>query len=148
MTGGSIWDSLWSLRDAHLGPFLRFCVVGVLNTLVHLVAFYLQADLLHWEHNLAATLSFLLAAANGYALNHVWTFRMSESWKIGGLLGYIMVNLVGLGINVGALNLVLLLYDPPLKLIAQLPGIPIAMIVNFLLSRYLVFRKPVAGRSQ
>lgn len=128
------------VHEERLQSFLRFCVVGAVSSSVHLSAFYVQADLPGWDHNLSATISFVVAAANGYALNHVWTFRMREHWKLGGQFGHIFVNLAGLAINVGSLNLLLCYFDPPLKLIAQLPGIPIALIANFLLSRFLVFR--------
>ncbi len=132
---------LLALTENHFLPFVRFSVVGAVSAVVHLGAFYIQADLLAIEHNIAALGSFLLAAANGYALNHFWTFRMTETWTLGGLLGYVVVNIAGLLVNMAALNLTLYFFDPPMKWYAQLPGIPVAAIVNFLLTRFVVYRK-------
>ncbi len=83
-----------------VGQLLRFCVVGVSNTLVSLVAF---AALLHLglHYLVASVLAFAAGAVNGYVLNRLWTFRASSTWRSRTL--YVGVQLVGVALNAALL---------------------------------------------
>ena len=54
--------------------FIRFCVVGVLNTIIDLGLFALLTRLLELDPLIANLVSFSTGAANSFLLNKYWTF--------------------------------------------------------------------------
>lgn len=91
--------------------FLRFAVVGVINTLVDWLAFFLLVGFIPFLTNLeplAKAISFLLAVINSFVLNSSWTFKeeveSGKRWGIGFWdarrgFKFLATSLVGLGIN-------------------------------------------------
>jgi|SRR3954451_12079836 putative flippase GtrA len=56
----------------------KFCAVGASGYVVNLAVYWLLLDYGNLHYILAATCSFLVAVANNYLLNRVWTFRGSR----------------------------------------------------------------------
>ena len=56
-------------------PFLKYCVVGVLGTLLDLAALFVFVEYVGIAVIPATTLSFLLAVTNNFILNKTWTFK-------------------------------------------------------------------------
>ena len=122
----------------------KFLIVGLLGTLTNLALFYILAD--RWEFAAlpVSTCTFFISSIQNYYLNHKWTFSDRTGDQPVGLLSYakyLFVALAGLGINLFLLWWLLLLFSLPLKVIAQGVGIAGGTIINFLGSRYWVFRK-------
>ena len=85
----------------------------------------------------AMSLAFAAGAVNGYTLNRVWTFK-AGSFRAQGLARYILVQGLGLGLNVGllaalveALNLA--------SIPAQAIVLPFISLVTFALNRRWTF---------
>ena len=57
--------------------FIRFCIVGVLNTVIDLGLFALLTRLIGLDPLVAHTISFSTGAANSFLLNKYWTFGIS-----------------------------------------------------------------------
>lgn len=57
--------------------FFKFGIVGVLNTLVHLIVLYLLVELFSVWYVLASFIAYLFAVSNSFVLNTVWTFRVN-----------------------------------------------------------------------
>jgi putative flippase GtrA len=119
--------------------FLRFGVVGVMNTVLTLVA-YAAAIRVGVRYLPAAAGAFTLGALNGFVLNRAWTFEHRGRALTSGAR-YAAVQLVGLGANVA-----LLWTAVHLAALGHLPGelaaaAPVT-VLTFCLSRLWVFRSP------
>jgi dolichol-phosphate mannosyltransferase len=122
---------------------LRFCLVGVAGTLVNLTVFTLGVEWIGAGPNVAATLAFAVAVTQNFALNRIWTFRRAASALVrhaGAWVKYVLVNLLGLGINLVVLNTVLLIWGAGRGIVGQALGIVAGMASNFAMSRHFVFR--------
>ena len=77
-----------------------------------------------------------------YILNHLWSFKKYVNYDLNlkSYLKYVSVNIFGLIANLIVLNLILIEFQPSLKVIAQLCGILVGTIFNYILSRVYVFK--------
>ncbi|KAB0670444.1 GtrA family protein [Oryzomonas sagensis] len=120
-----------------IGEFIKFVLVGLLNTGVDVVIFFLltRAGIPYVP---AQVVSYSCGAANSYLLNKVWTFR-SCGLSYAEVIRFATVNLVSLGISVIALSL---LHDAAgLGLAAAKGGATVtALAANFLGNKLWVFR--------
>lgn len=125
-------------RHRHsLGEFLKFSLVGVLNTGVDIAIFFI----LTWlgvPYLAAQIISYSSGAANSYLLNKVWTFR-SCGLSYAEMVRFAVVNLASLGISVAALRF--FHADAGLTLAAA-KGIATlaALVANFLGNKLWVFK--------
>ncbi|WP_084286128.1 GtrA family protein [Solirubrobacter soli] len=126
-----------------MARFVRFCLVGVLNTVVTL-GVYAVALRLAVPYLPAGALAYGLGAVNGFVLNRAWTFRVR-----GHPMRYATV--VGIGL---ALNALLLRCAVGMNVPRGLAEVAVAApvtLVTFALSRRWAFasdvtsRKPQAG---
>ena len=83
--------------------FLKFGVVGASGMVVHLGVLYLLRDGVHVNQYVANTIGFVTAATTNYILNRIWTFRSKEKQVAVEYLKFILVSVIGLGINNGTL---------------------------------------------
>lgn len=120
--------------------FIRFCIVGVVNTAVDFAAFSILFYSLRIDAVPANIVSFGLAMTNSYLLNKVWSFRgNARAMKFPAQYAlFVVVSLCGLAMNTGILVLGMYYQLPPL--LAKVLGAVIAPVWNFLGYRYLVFR--------
>lgn len=120
-----------------IGEFVKFALVGVLNTGIDVAAFFL----LTWmgvPYVAAQVVSYSSGAANSYLLNKLWTFR-SCGLSYAEIVRFVIVNLVSLGISVVSLTF---LYDTAgLGLASAKGGATVcALAANFLGNKLWVFR--------
>lgn len=91
-------------RHRHsIGEFVKFSLVGLLNTGVDVAIFFL----LTWlgiQYVTAQIVSYSCGAGNSYLLNKFWTFR-SSGLSYSEIMRFTIVNLVSLGISVIVLTL-------------------------------------------
>jgi putative flippase GtrA len=91
-------------RHRHtFGEFVKFALVGLLNTGVDVAIFFLLTRI-GTPYVAAQMVSYSCGAANSYLLNKVWTFR-SSGLSYAELIRFMVVNLVSLGISVAVLSL-------------------------------------------
>ncbi len=117
--------------------FVKFALVGILNTGVDVVIFFL----LTWLGVLylaAQVVSYTSGAANSYLLNKIWTFR-SCGLSYSEMIRFTVVNLASLGISVATLSL---LHGGAGMGLAAAKGIATvcALMANFLGNKLWVFR--------
>lgn len=120
-----------------IGEFVKFALVGILNTGVDVAIFFL----LTWlgiPYVAAQVVSYSCGTANSYLLNKIWTFR-SCGLSYAEIVRFVVVNLASLGISVVALAL---LHDTAGLGLAASKGIATvcALAVNFLGNKLWVFR--------
>ena len=109
---------------------VRFCVVGVSNTLVTLISFALLAHV-GVPRTVASAMAFALGATNGYFLNRSWTFH-SERRGPATVARYVAVQ--GLGALLSAVAIGLLR--------SEFLVLPLVTVITFTLARRLVFGGP------
>ena len=125
-------------RHRHsIGEFMKFALVGLLNTAVDVVIFFL----LTWVNTpyvAAQVVSYSCGAANSYLLNKFWTFR-SSGLSYAEVVRFTVVNLVSLAISIVALTL--LHETAGLDLAVSKAGATVcALAANFLGNKLWVFR--------
>lgn len=91
-------------RHRHsIGEFIKFALVGLLNTCVDVAIFFLLTRFAI-PYVVAQVVSYSCGAANSYLLNKVWTFR-SSGLSYAEIVRFTTVNLISLGISVVVLSL-------------------------------------------
>lgn len=117
--------------------FLRFCTVGLGNTVVDFSAFYLllQGGV---PYLVAQVLSYSAGVANSFILNRKWTFRVRRKTNVLEIVKFVIVNGLSLLVASGLLFILSDTHHLDLwlsKLIATGGG----LMVNFMGSRLWVF---------
>lgn len=132
------------LKQLIIYKFLRFCIVGGLGTITNLALYFIFVDLLFFNYILISICTFLIAATQNYLLNHIWTFKditINKKTSLNGYLKFLFVSLIGLAFNLIVLKLMLTFFSLPFKVIAQAFGILAGTVINFLGSKFYVFKK-------
>ncbi len=97
---------LWRWRRA-VRQFVKYGLVGASGVIVNLVVFHIALRYLGFQPAIAATFSFIVAAASNFTWNRHWTFRrsappiLSQAWKFG------LVSIVSLLLNLLVLDMLL-----------------------------------------
>ena len=137
---------------AALFQFSKFVIVGVINTgidfsILNLLIFLTgQSSGIHYS--MFKTISFSVAVTNSYFMNKYWTFSSHETAKAGEFTKFILVNLVGLGINVGAASYIVNIIGVPDGLspvlwanIGAISAVVVTLFWNFFGMKTFVFKK-------
>ncbi len=125
-------------RHRHsIGEFIKFVLVGLLNTGVD-VAIFILLTWIGIPYVAAQVVSYSCGAANSYLLNKLWTFR-SSGLSYAEIVRFTVVNLVSLGISVVVLAL---LHDNAGQglAVAKAGATVCALAANFLGNKLWVFR--------
>ena len=144
-----------------LVQFIKFGIVGVLNTLVDFAVFYVLNLFLGWVY-VAQVLGYSCGVVNSYLWNSSWTFKEQKTRSFREIALFLVVNLVSLGVSLGMLWLCrsvfgvtdawvaswipqalgrLIKGDTVCKLIAT----PCAIVVNYIGNRLFVFQGKKKG---
>lgn len=121
-------------------PFVKFALVGGASTLCQFLALMLLVEVLHLNPVVASASSYLCGAICNYLLNYYFTFKVERSRHIYAIPKFMLVVLIGLGVNTASFTLFLALLD--LYLLAQLAAVFVTLIVNYLLHRYWIYPAP------
>lgn len=127
------------LRHDLWGKLIRFGAVGVLNTIIDYAVFVFCIQIIELQLLVANTVAFLVAVGFGYVMNKSWTFRDDSRGRVAIARGVLFLGSYTVGFLLGsaALWLVSLYIDPRL---AKLASIGTSFVVNFILSKMVVFR--------
>jgi putative flippase GtrA len=121
---------------SEIGRMLRFGIVGVSNTAVTLVTFWLLIRI-ETPPPAASALAFAAGAANGYRLNRTWTFRVTS----GGprtLARYVGVQALGAALSAAGMSVIA--SDLPLThLAAEALVLPVVTMLTYVLSRRVFY---------
>jgi putative flippase GtrA len=117
--------------------FLRFCLVGVANTGVHMLIVLALAELLHWPPDWANVSAFICANLFSYAINSRWTFASMQGDRTR-YLRFLAVSLTGLAISWASVRLAMLLHLH--YLIGVAGSVVLVAVSGYVLNRLFVFR--------
>jgi putative flippase GtrA len=118
--------------------FLKFLLVGILNTTIQYVVFWILLSVAGINYLLASVLGYCLGMINSYVMNRRWTFASKNPQVLSEGMKFIAVNLLALGTNMALLFFLVSLehFRPQM---AQLWAIAGSVAVNFALNRIWTF---------
>lgn len=125
-----------------IGMILRFCTVGVGNTLIDFLVFFILTSL-HVQYLLAQGISYLAGMINSYIWNRNWTFKAKEKANIQEMLRFLAINLAAYVATLLFLYVFQQKFAWPLavsKIAATLGG----MAITFMGSRLWVFKSALS----
>lgn len=134
---------LWrGLRQPHNWlQLFRFSVVGASGYAVNLGVLAFCVHVAGIEYHVGAALAWIVAGINNFVLNRHWTFKARAGAVHLQAVRFLVVSLVALGINEGALTAFVELAGLG-ALSAQLPALAISTPFNFLGNKLWSFRAP------
>jgi dolichol-phosphate mannosyltransferase len=117
----------------------KFCVVGASGYVVNLVVFAALLEGLGFHYAAAAIGSFLVAVANNYTWNRLWTFRGQRRHLAYQGLRFLVVSTSALGANLVVLHL--LVQAGVGEILAQAIAIVLVTPLNFVGNKLWSFRR-------
>ena len=112
--------------------FVKFCLVGGSGVALNTAVLYGLTESAQMSLAIASPLAVEVAILNNFYWNNAWTFR-ARGVELGRLVKFNLVSLVGMAITTGVLLALVNNFDIH-YLIANLFGIGVAMVWNFLIN--------------
>lgn len=125
-----------------LGHFIKFNVVGIMNTAVDFGVFMILNRYLGLIYAVSQVISYSCGMVNSYFLNKFWTFQKREDFTAIEVTKFILVNLCSLGVSLLVLYILQSKWSwevLPSKVLAT--GFSVG--VNFLGNKFWVFEATV-----
>jgi len=125
-----------------LGQFIKFNVVGIMNTAVDFGVFMILNRYLGLIYAVSQVISYSCGMVNSYFLNKFWTFQKREDFTAIEVTKFILVNLCSLGVSLLVLYILQSKWSwevLPSKVLAT--GFSVG--VNFLGNKFWVFEATV-----
>ena len=122
-----------------VNKFVKFGLVGVLNTLINWIIFALL-NFIGVYYIVANVIAYVIATANSYIWNSKWVFKYNGKNKKERTAKFVILNLIGLGLNTGILYLLVDMVGFN-KLIALVITTGIVMIINYIVNKLWVFKE-------
>jgi len=129
--------------------FVKFIIVGLINTILNILTFYTCFDYLSLSIHTSFIIGFLVGALVGYFLNHNFTFK---KLKLNGqrflvfntpivLVKYMFLQCVNMLIGLLILSLLInITFLSTMILLCQIITISFTTIINFTVSKFLIFK--------
>lgn len=135
-----------------VGQFLRYVVVGVINTLINFAVLNILSYFTGIKSGsqvvYLAAVAFFVATINSYILNKYWAFHdMSHFHEGRKMTLFLLVSLVGLSINSSIVYVVSTFVDPMFGAsptmwlnVAAIVATSVSLVWNFIGYKWIVFR--------
>lgn len=121
--------------------FLRFGLVGGLNTAIQYGVFIVLFRLAGVPMVAASAVGYVAGIVNSYFINRSWTFKMAGGKSTGEFAKFLCVNLLAMGMNLLTLKLLVAQVGISPEL-AQVGAIGSSLVVNFAGNKLWTFRGP------
>lgn len=118
---------------------VRFLIVGILNTLVGLGAYYLTLTWLQFHFVVALTVSHIIGVIHSYLWNNYWTFNGGNT-NMTKVTKFSLVYLITYVVNLFILSMFIKTFGFT-PLLGQVISIFITTILSFLGHKYWSFKK-------
>ena len=128
------------LTTSFIMKFLKFAAVGFSGLLVDYTFTYIFKEWLKVQKYIANSIGFTIAASSNYVLNRIWTFESDNPEIAIEYSSFLIISLIGLGIN----NFVLWLILRNFKInfyIAKFFAIVVVTLWNFLANFFITFNQ-------
>lgn len=74
-------DSVTETTTDRVLQFIRYCLVGVLNTLITLAVIYLCKSMLGWNLYVSNATGYIAGLINSFVCNRQWTFHSDGDYR-------------------------------------------------------------------
>ena len=128
--------------------FGRFCGVGGIGFIADAGLLFCLTMYLALDPYLARVLSILVALTVTWGLHRRWTFKSRRAGRLAEWTRFALVNGGGGTVNYLVYALVLLLLPAAGPILALIAGSAVALLVNYLGSRFWAFRSRGAAAAQ
>jgi putative flippase GtrA len=148
-----LWVSFWlGKKILVIFQAAKFALVGILNTLIDLGVLnflILISDINKGlGYSIFKGISFTVAVINSYFWNKLWTFKKIKTAQTGKeFIQFLIVSLIGFGLNVGVASLVVNTIGPQFGLskeiwanVGAITATAFAMMWNFVGYKFVVFK--------
>jgi putative flippase GtrA len=122
--------------------FVKFGLVGVLNSLVHYLVFLLLFRVAGIDMVASSALGYMAGVVNSFLLNRKWTFNITGSGAGSEFVKFCVVNLISMGVNLLVLQS-FVSFAGILPEIAQMLAICCTLVINFAGNKWWTFRNGV-----
>ena len=129
---------LTNINSDFILKFIRFCVVGATGVLVDFGFTYLGKEIIKIPKYVANAIGFSIAASTNYFLNRWWTFHSNNPQVLMEYSKFILVALIGLGLNTLILWILVSKYKKNFYL-SKLFAIGIVTVWNFFVNIAFTF---------
>ena len=128
------------LGNITVKQFIKFSVVGLSNTILDFSIYIILTREFYIHFLVANAIAFIVAVSWSYLANKWWTFRDKSTSTKSQYSKFIVISLIGLGINEGILSL-LVIYVGLWDLLAKLGAVVIVVFWNFWANRTWTFKE-------
>ena len=137
-----------------LAEIVRFGIIGVLATLLDWGIFYVLTNFLGVYYVVSSVIGFCVSVIFNYLLSRAWVFHVTEKQNVvREFILFMITSIIGLGINTLVLWLCVewlfvrmtflsVIPDDILELIGKAAATFVVMVWNYLIRKFLVFKKP------
>lgn len=119
--------------------FIKFSLVGVLNTAIHYAVFFALFKFFGIYYLLASGIGYFTGLVNSFILNRKWTFQKGKDSDWSEFLKFLLVNFGSLLVNLFSLKYSVLLTGIRPEF-GQLAAICLSTAANFLGNKFWTFR--------
>lgn len=89
--------------------FIKYNLIGILNTLITICSVYIMHQLLNWNLELSNFLGFIFGGTNSYICNRIWNFK-SNNRKRAEIMRFITIFISAYLLNLVTLELCMWLF--------------------------------------
>jgi len=128
------------LTSSFILKFFKFAAVGLSGLLVDYAFTYIFKEIVKVQKYVANSIGFTIAASSNYFLNRVWTFESENPDIAVEYTEFLLISIVGLGLN----NLILWLIVSKFKInfyLAKFFAICVVTLWNFLANFFITFNQ-------
>jgi len=126
-----------------ISKFIKFGVVGFSGLFIDFGITYVSKEKLRVTKYLANAIGFISAATSNYFLNRVWTFESHNPEMMMEYSQFILISLIGLGINTMILWLLVSRFKMNFYL-AKVFAIAVVTVWNFFANLFITFNPEAA----
>lgn len=116
---------------------LKFNIVGVLNTCIDFVVFYILTSIFTMFVVPAQIIAYSCGVINSYFVNRFWTFGVKGKHNKKQFILFIMVNIVALSVSTILIYFLVQVIEQ--VMIAKVLVTVIVMLINYFGQKYIIF---------
>jgi putative flippase GtrA len=139
-----VWRiKFFAIKNSTVKQMFKFALAGGLGTITNLALFFLLVDILKLLPVPVSIVCFFVSGIQNYIIHHKWSFAeetRETPLSIKKLFVFLCSALLGLCANIFVMNAMLQNIVLPYKVVAQACGILAGMAINFVMSKFVVFR--------
>ena len=127
-------------NKALVEQFGKFVLVGLLNTSIHYLVFFLLYKYAGIHYLAASFIGYSAGLVNSFFINKKWTFQYVQKSRWPEFIKFLLVNVAALFINIALLETFVTLFRI-IPEISQIIAIGGSTVVNFLGNKFWTFAK-------